>query len=148
MVERLHYSTGIGQPEHPLPRTQAEDLAEPSPSLAMDTQAKDFLTSFAAGGISGSLVKTITAPVERYSILQSSARWSPSLFSFRVKIILQTQHINEQLAGSARKYRGPIDCLLRLYREEGFRSYFKGNLANILRYFPNQAFNFGMLHGC
>ena len=61
-----------------------------------------------------------------------------------MKIILQTQHINEQLAGAARKYRGPIDCLVRLYREEGFKSYFKGNLANILRYFPNQAFNFGI----
>ena len=31
----------------------------------MDAQLKEFLVSFAAGGVSGGLVKTMTAPLER-----------------------------------------------------------------------------------
>jgi len=29
-----------------------------------------------------------------------------------------------------------------LYQEEGLRAYYKGNLTNVVRYFPTQALNF------
>lgn len=39
-------------------------------------------------------------------------------------------------------FKGIIDTLLRIPKEQGFLSYWRGNLANVLRYFPTQALNF------
>ena len=39
-------------------------------------------------------------------------------------------------------YTGIINCFTRLYKEEGFKAYYKGNFTNVIRYFPTQAFNF------
>jgi solute carrier family 25 (mitochondrial adenine nucleotide translocator), member 4/5/6/31 len=50
-----------------------------------------------------------------------------------VKIVLQTQYINEQLVSSVR-YKGPYDCMRRIYLEEGAFSFWRGNLANVIRY--------------
>ncbi|XP_050512669.1 ADP,ATP carrier protein 1-like isoform X2 [Diabrotica virgifera virgifera] len=35
-----------------------------------------------------------------------------------------------------------LDCFIRIPREQGFLSYWRGNLANVIRYFPTQALNF------
>ena len=40
------------------------------------------------------------------------------------------------------RYKGIGDCFSRVYREQGFVSFWRGNLANVLRYFPTQALNF------
>lgn len=37
---------------------------------------------------------------------------------------------------------GIIDVLIRVPKETGFFSLWRGNLANVLRYFPTQALNF------
>ena len=34
-------------------------------------------------------------------------------------------------------YKGPIDCLSQIIRKEGFLAFWKGNFAQILKYFPN-----------
>ncbi|KAJ6889637.1 hypothetical protein NC652_030386 [Populus alba x Populus x berolinensis] len=39
-------------------------------------------------------------------------------------------------------YTGVRDCFKRVFREEGLFSFWRGNQANIIRYFPTQAFNF------
>jgi len=39
-------------------------------------------------------------------------------------------------------YKGIIDCFARVSREEGVSQLWRGNLANVLRYFPTQALNF------
>jgi solute carrier family 25 (adenine nucleotide translocator) protein 4/5/6/31 len=39
-------------------------------------------------------------------------------------------------------YKGIGDCFSRVISEEGFVSLWRGNLANVLRYFPTQALNF------
>lgn len=81
--------------------------------------AKDFL----AGGISAAVSKTAVAPIER------------------VKLILQVQAANKQIkAGS--EYKGIIDCFVRIPKEQGFGAFWRGNLANVIRYFPTQALNF------
>ncbi len=38
----------------------------------------------------------------------------------------------------------PIDCFRRIYANEGLLSFWRGNLANITRYFPSQALNFAL----
>ncbi|XP_033183878.1 ADP/ATP translocase [Bombus vancouverensis nearcticus] len=81
--------------------------------------AKDFL----AGGVAAAISKTAVAPIER------------------VKLLLQVQHISKQIAEDQR-YKGMIDCFVRIPKEQGFLSYWRGNFANVIRYFPTQALNF------
>lgn len=82
-----------------------------------------FVKDFAAGGISAAISKTAVAPIER------------------VKLLLQVQHISKQISPD-KQYKGMIDCFVRIPREQGFLSYWRGNLANVIRYFPTQALNF------
>ena len=39
-------------------------------------------------------------------------------------------------------YKGVIDCFSRTYKDEGMVSLWRGNTANVIRYFPTQALNF------
>merc|ERR1719347_1833694 len=39
-------------------------------------------------------------------------------------------------------YSGVIDCTTRVLKTEGVYPFWRGNLANVLRYFPTQALNF------
>jgi solute carrier family 25 (adenine nucleotide translocator) protein 4/5/6/31 len=39
-------------------------------------------------------------------------------------------------------YEGVVDCFARVSRSEGVGALWRGNLANVLRYFPTQALNF------
>jgi len=39
-------------------------------------------------------------------------------------------------------YKGIVDCTMRTYNEEGLVSFWRGNTANVIRYFPTQALNF------
>ncbi|XP_030762193.1 ADP,ATP carrier protein 1-like [Sitophilus oryzae] len=89
----------------------------------MPTDAKSFIKDFLAGGISAAVAKTAVAPIER------------------VKLLLQVQEVSTQITAEER-YKGMIDCFIRIPREQGFLSYWRGNLANVIRYFPTQALNF------
>lgn len=87
--------------------------------------AKKFFADLAAGGTAGGISKTIVAPIER------------------VKLLLQTQDANPLIAsGQVPRYTGIINCFTRVAREQGVGSFWRGNLANVIRYFPTQAFNF------
>ena len=41
-----------------------------------------------------------------------------------------------------RKYNGIVDCFSRTAKAEGVLSLWRGNTANVIRYFPTQALNF------
>lgn len=41
-----------------------------------------------------------------------------------------------------KRYKGIIDVLVRVPKEQGFVALWRGNLANVIRYFPTQALNF------
>ena len=41
-----------------------------------------------------------------------------------------------------RKYDGIVECFTRTTRNEGIASLWRGNTANVIRYFPTQALNF------
>jgi solute carrier family 25 (mitochondrial adenine nucleotide translocator), member 4/5/6/31 len=84
----------------------------------------DFLLDFMMGGVSAGISKTITAPIER------------------VKLILQTQDSNAAIIASGNKYKGIGDCFSRVAKEEGIPTLWRGNVANVIRYFPTQALNF------
>lgn len=42
----------------------------------------------------------------------------------------------------ATPYKGIADCFARTYKDEGLLSLWRGNTANVIRYFPTQALNF------
>jgi len=87
--------------------------------------ASGFVTDFLAGGISGTIAKTCTAPIER------------------VKLIIQTQDANPKIiSGEVPRYTGIGNCFTRVYQEQGLKAFWRGNGVNIIRYFPTQAFNF------
>jgi solute carrier family 25 (adenine nucleotide translocator) protein 4/5/6/31 len=82
-----------------------------------------FLRDFLVGGVAAAISKTAVAPIER------------------VKILLQTQDASRQITVEKR-YKGIIDCFIRVPREQGFWTLWRGNLVNVIRYFPTQALNF------
>jgi len=82
-----------------------------------------FMKDFLAGGISAAISKTAVAPIER------------------VKLLLQVQHISKQIS-EANRYKGMVDCFVRIPKEQGVMAYWRGNMANVIRYFPTQALNF------
>jgi len=83
-----------------------------------------FFIDFSMGGVSAAVSKTAAAPIER------------------VKLLIQNQDEMIKSGRLATPYKGISDCFLRVIREEGFVSLWRGNLANVIRYFPTQALNF------
>ncbi|XP_010859533.1 PREDICTED: ADP/ATP translocase 2-like [Bison bison bison] len=53
----------------------------------------------------------------------------------------QVQHASKQITAD-KQYKGIIDCVVRIPKEQGVLSFWRGNLANVIRYFPTQALNF------
>jgi len=51
------------------------------------------------------------------------------------------QHASKQISVD-KQYKGIVDCVVRIPKEQGFISFWRGNLANVIRYFPTQALNF------
>merc|ERR1712166_1380720 len=109
---------------HPLNSERASDgFAAPAAAEKGGVQA--FMIDFLAGGISGAVAKTCTAPIER------------------VKLLIQTQDANPKIiSGEVARYTGIVNCFSRVSSEQGFKAFWRGNFTNILRYFPTQAFNF------
>lgn len=61
--------------------------------------------------------------------------------SFFSPLLFQVQHASKQITVD-KQYKGIIDCVVRIPKEQGFLSFWRGNLANVIRYFPTQALNF------
>jgi len=83
-----------------------------------------FAEDFLLAGVAAVVSKTAAAPIER------------------VKLMVQNQ--DEMLKSGRLKtpYKGVMDCVSRVNAEEGVAAFWRGNLANCIRYFPTQALNF------
>jgi len=81
------------------------------------------MADFMIGGVSAAVSKTLVAPIER------------------VKLLLQVQDASSSIKPEDR-FNGIGDCFKRVINEQGFASLWRGNLANVVRYFPTQALNF------
>jgi len=98
-------------------------MAQVAIDQSASSKLSHFLMDFISGGVSGVVAKTCAAPLER------------------VKLLLQTQGTNERIS---KPYKGIADVYSRVYREEGFLAFWRGNGANVIRYFPTQALNFSI----
>ncbi|KAE8696827.1 ADP,ATP carrier protein 1 [Hibiscus syriacus] len=56
----------------------------------------------------------------------------------RVKLLIQNQDEMIKTGRLADPYKGIGDCFKRTIRDEGFGSLWRGNTANVIRYFPTQ----------
>jgi solute carrier family 25 (adenine nucleotide translocator) protein 4/5/6/31 len=82
------------------------------------------LINLAAGGISGAVSKTLTAPLEK------------------VKLAIQNQDSDPRIiSGEMKRYTGMGDAFKRHISELGPSSLWRGNFANCIRYVPTAAFN-------
>ncbi|EPT03853.1 hypothetical protein FOMPIDRAFT_1022048 [Fomitopsis schrenkii] len=85
---------------------------------------KEFAADFLMGGVSAAVAKTSAAPIER------------------IKLLIQNQDEMIKQGRLATPYKGISDCFVRTYKDEGLVSLWRGNTANVIRYFPTQALNF------
>jgi len=88
------------------------------------SQLNAFLVDFMMGGVSAAVAKTSAAPIER------------------VKLLIQNQDEMIKSGRLKEPYKGIKDCFSRVMKEEGVVALWRGNLANVIRYFPTQALNF------
>jgi solute carrier family 25 (adenine nucleotide translocator) protein 4/5/6/31 len=89
-----------------------------------EKKQSNFLIDFMMGGVSAAVSKTAAAPIER------------------VKLLIQNQDEMIKQGRLDRKYNGITDCFRRTMADEGIVSLWRGNTANVIRYFPTQALNF------
>merc|ERR1711887_68005 len=83
-----------------------------------------FFEDFMLAGVAAGVSKTCAAPIER------------------VKLLVQNQDEMIKQGRLDKPYTGVVDCTTRTLKTEGIVPFWRGNLANVLRYFPTQALNF------
>jgi solute carrier family 25 (adenine nucleotide translocator) protein 4/5/6/31 len=91
---------------------------------AKEKQKLSFIENFALSGTAAVVSKTAAAPIER------------------VKLLVQNQGEMIKQGVLSKPYKGVIDCTLHTFKHEGLFPFWRGNLANCIRYFPTQALNF------
>jgi solute carrier family 25 (adenine nucleotide translocator) protein 4/5/6/31 len=95
----------------------------PSPVFASAPKEKGFsgfMIDFLMGGVSAAVSKTAAAPIER------------------VKLLIQNQDEMIKSGRLSEPYKGIGDCFARTMKDEGVISLWRGNTANVIRYFPTQ----------
>ena len=94
------------------------------PAGKIDRNKLDFWENFILSGAAAVISKTAAAPLER------------------IKLLIQNQSEMLKQGVIARPYNGIMDCTVVTMKTEGLYSFWRGNLANCIRYFPTQALNF------
>lgn len=79
-----------------------------------------FMVDFLMGGVSAAVSKTAAAPIER------------------VKLLIQNQDEMIKSGRLSEPYKGIGDCFARTMKDEGVIALWRGNTANVIRYFPTQ----------
>ncbi|AIN97359.1 ADP/ATP translocase, putative [Leishmania panamensis] len=103
----------------------APAAAAPAPNKAHQSTPKlGFWEEFMISGVAAGAAKTAAAPIER------------------VKLLVQNQGEMIKQGTLDRPYTGVVNCLTRTMKTEGLYSLWRGNLSNVIRYFPTQALNF------
>merc|ERR1711937_345770 len=110
----LHSGPTLSQPSQETKRTATK----------MSGKQLNFFEDFMLSGVAAGVSKTAAAPIER------------------VKLLVQNQDEMIKQGRLDKPYTGVLDCTKRVLATEGVAPFWRGNLANVLRYFPTQALNF------
>lgn len=113
--------------QYPIVSAATTDLSMvPSTASAICVQAPaekgfaGFAIDFLMGGVSAAVSKTAAAPIER------------------VKLLIQNQDEMIKSGRLSEPYKGIGDCFKRTIKDEGVVALWRGNTANVIRYFPTQ----------
>ncbi|RSH94712.1 hypothetical protein EHS25_004517 [Saitozyma podzolica] len=137
-------STVPSPPAHPSPTPESDPSPRPVPidceppeseeddrpltfaERVQDTMVENsmVINTFIAGGLAGATSRTVVSPLER------------------LKIILQVQAIGPGTGVSGQAYGRIWPSLARMWKEEGFRGFMKGNGINVIRILPYSALQF------
>ncbi|XP_010447988.1 PREDICTED: ADP,ATP carrier protein 3, mitochondrial-like [Camelina sativa] len=120
-LKSLLQSTNQGVGFSLLPHGSLPVVSVQAPSEKTGT---GFLIDFLMGGVSAAVSKTAAAPIER------------------VKLLIQNQDEMIKAGRLSEPYKGISDCFGRTVKDEGMVALWRGNTANVIRYFPTQALNF------
>merc|ERR1712180_54582 len=93
-------------------------------AMGGDSKKLSFVENFMLAGVAAGVSKTAAAPIER------------------IKLLVQNQDEMIKQGCLDRPYNGVVDCFKRVLASEGVYPLWRGNLANVIRYFPTQALNF------
>merc|ERR1711988_1372252 len=104
--------------------THKRKLLKNSSKMAKQQPKLGFAENFMLSGVAAGFSKTMAAPIER------------------VKLLVQNQDEMIKQGRLSEPYKGVVDCTMRTLKTEGIVPFWRGNLANVLRYFPTQALNF------
>eukprot|EP00744_Colponema_vietnamica_P004324 GILI01006478.1.p1 GENE.GILI01006478.1~~GILI01006478.1.p1 ORF type:complete len:329 (-),score=60.81 GILI01006478.1:710-1651(-) len=104
-------------PTSAAPEQAQKQTSAASPSSLLGVFEVKRLKLLVAGGLAGTISRTATSPLERLKILR-------------------------QAEVSSHKYDTLSGAFIRMWREEGFRGFFKGNFTNIVRIAPHSAVQF------
>merc|ERR1711981_1473333 len=105
------------------PFSSRPDQLKLNPVIMADKKL-GFFESFMLSGVAAGVSKTAAAPIER------------------VKLLVQNQDEMIKQGRLDKPYGGVVDCTMRTFKSEGIVPFWRGNMANVLRYFPTQALNF------
>ena len=88
--------------------------------MVTSTQYERFSKDFVMGGVAAIISKSAAAPIER------------------VKLLLQNQGEMIKRGQLKKPYLGVCHGFKRVFTEEGLFAFWRGNQANVIRYFPTQ----------
>ena len=107
----------------PVARVEGQGSRRPAPISRIlqlrHTIAQPVLAAFMAGGVAGAVSRTVVSPLERLKIL------------FQIQSVGRTE------------YKLPVGKgLLKMWKDEGWRGFLRGNGANCIRIIPYSAVQF------
>ncbi|KAF9010701.1 mitochondrial carrier domain-containing protein [Cyathus striatus] len=98
---------------------QQAQVPLPSKKLFFGFLPQESVSYFISGGVAGAASRTVVSPLERLKIIQQV-----------------------QPSGSNSQYKGVWRSLVRMWQEEGFKGFMRGNGINCLRIIPYSAVQF------
>lgn len=120
----IYTNGGLQNPFHPSFQGSGLGLGSPLSNFMVAAPAEKgaygFMVDFLMGGVSAAVSKTAAAPIER------------------VKLLIQNQDEMIKAGRLSEPYKGIGDCFGRTIKDEGVLSLWRGNTANVIRYFPTQ----------
>uniref|UniRef100_A0A3B4X0G2 Mitochondrial carnitine/acylcarnitine carrier protein-like n=1 Tax=Seriola lalandi dorsalis TaxID=1841481 RepID=A0A3B4X0G2_SERLL len=104
------------------------------------------LKNFVAGGVGGACLLLAGHPLDTIKVrLQTQPKASCTqyvLYTGTYDCFRKTVSKEVQASSGRSRYAGPLDCAVRLYKEQGIRSVYKGTVLTLIRDVPSNGLYF------
>lgn len=103
-----------------------ENISKITCPITFSDNAKQFTRSLFSGALASSISKTLIAPLE----------------TVRLRMQISDELLKHKIIN--KPYKSVYETYNRIKKEEGYKALYKGNLYNVLLYFPTQSVNFAV----